>query len=145
MAKQFNSFEKIAIKNAAKAIVAIQTKQLKIKKIIENFEAKITEYDEEIKVFEDSVKTITGGYSPTELCRKAQREDGKQSDWVFIYPDTIVPITVENPIVEHPVIEDTSEPSTENISVEEPEIKDEFADEMPAEEMPDPMDDIFKD
>ena len=146
MAKVFNSFEKIAIKNAAKAVAAIRVKQEKVRKEIENLEAKIAEFDSEIKVFEDSVTSITCGYKPQDLVAKVERESGKQSDWVFVYPDTIVPVVEESTTAEQPETEDeTPKVSAEKVSISEPAIEDEFADEMPADAAPDPMDDIFKD
>lgn len=107
MSRTFNSFQKVTIKNAAKAVAAIRVKQDKVRKEIEKLEAKIAEFDSEIKVFEDSVTSITCGYKPRDLVAKVERESGKQSDWVFIYPDTIVPPSGVAPQqIEHPVTEE---------------------------------------
>ena len=134
MAKTFNSFEKIAIKNAAKAVAAIRIKQDKVRKDIEKLEAKIAEFDSEIKVFEDSVTNITCGYKPQELVVKVERESGKQSDWVFVYPDTIVPPSGAAPQqIEHPVTEEEAKEipiPVQNVEDAKPEAVEEAKEEV---------------
>lgn len=134
MAKTFNSFEKIAIKNAAKAVAAIRVKQDKVRKEIEKLEAKIAEFDSEIKVFEDSVTSITCGYKPQDLVAKVERESGKQSDWVFIYPDTIVPPSGVAPQqIEHPVTEEEAKEiptPVQEVEDTKPEVVEEAKEEV---------------
>lgn len=91
MAKVFNTFEKAAIKNAAKAVAHYTAKQDKLAAQVLNLQKQMADLENDKKVYEESVQNITGGYSPLDLCERVVRGSGGQGDWVFKYPDTIIP------------------------------------------------------
>ena len=91
MSKTFNTYQKAAIKNAAKAVARYNATKDKINEQIAKLEAQKQELDQQISEFVDPIVTLTGGYTPMELCEKVARSNSGQSDWVFKYPDTIVP------------------------------------------------------
>jgi exonuclease VII small subunit len=91
MSKTFNTYQKAAIKNAAKAVARYNATKDKINEQIAKLEAQKQELDQQISEFVDPIVTLTGGYTPMELCEKVARGNSGQSDWVFKYPDTIVP------------------------------------------------------
>lgn len=91
MSKTFNTYQKAAIKNAAKAVARYNATKNKINEQIAKLEAQKQELDQQISEFVDPIVTLTGGYTPMELCEKVARSNSGQSDWVFKYPDTIVP------------------------------------------------------
>jgi exonuclease VII small subunit len=91
MSKTFNTYQKAAIKNAAKAVARYNATKDKIDEQIAKLEAQKQELDQQISEFVDPIVTLTGGYTPMELCEKVARGNSGQSDWVFKYPDTIVP------------------------------------------------------
>lgn len=98
MSKTFNTYQKAAIKNAAKAVARYNATKDKINEQIAKLEAQKQELDQQISEFVDPIVTLTGGYTPMELCEKVARGNSGQSDWVFKYPDTIVP--PETPVTE---------------------------------------------
>ena len=89
MQKTFNAFEKATVKNSAKAVAHYQAKNETIDKKIKEFEAEKELNNAYIEQYSKPVRELTGGYEPLELCEKVSR--GSQNDWVFKYPDTIVP------------------------------------------------------
>ena len=98
MSKTFNTYQKAAIKNAAKAVARYNAAKYKINEQIAKLEVQKQELDQQISEFVDPIVTLTGGYTPMELCEKVARSNSGQSDWVFKYPDTIVP--PETPVTE---------------------------------------------
>ena len=90
MQKTFNAFEKATVKNSAKAVAHYQAKNETIGKKIKELEAEKALNNAYIEQYSEPVRELTGGYEPLELCEKVSR--GSQNDWVFKYPDTIVPI-----------------------------------------------------
>lgn len=91
MSKTFNTYQKAAIKNAAKAVARYNATKDKINEQIAKLEAQKQELDQQISEFVDPIIILTGGYTPMELCEKVARSNSGQSDWVFKYPDTIIP------------------------------------------------------
>ena len=89
MQKIFNAFEKATVKNSAKAVAHYQAKNETIDKKIKDLEAEKEMNNAYIEQYSKPVRELTGGYEPLELCEKVSR--GSQNDWVFKYPDTIVP------------------------------------------------------
>lgn len=89
MSKIFNSFEKVTIKNAAKAVAHFQAKKQALFAQIEKLESQTKSLDAEIETYEKSVMDITGGYHPLDLCEKVARGNKSQYDWVFKYPNII--------------------------------------------------------
>ena len=89
MQKTFNAFEKATVKNSAKAVAHYQAKNDTIDKKIKDLEAEKEMNNAYIEQYSKPVRELTGGYDPLELCEKVYR--GSQNDWVFKYPDTIVP------------------------------------------------------
>ena len=89
MQKTFNAFEKATVKNSAKAVAHYQAKNETIDKKIKELEAEKEMNNAYIEQYSKPVRELTGGYEPLELCEKVSR--GSQNDWVFKYPDTIVP------------------------------------------------------
>ena len=97
MQKTFNAFEKATVKNSAKAVAHYQAKNETIDKKIKDLEAEKEMNSAYIEQYSKPVRELTGGYEPLELCEKVSR--GSQNDWVFKYPDTIVPpIQVETKV-----------------------------------------------
>lgn len=94
MSKTFNTFEKAAIKNAAKAVSHYLAKKDKIDAQIVLLAKQKEALDAEIKVYEDSVASITNGYKPLDLVERVVRTDGSQGDWVFKYKDILSPTNV---------------------------------------------------
>ena len=93
MQKTFNAFEKATVKNSAKAVAHYQAKNETINKKIKELETEKEMNNAYIEQYSKPVRELTGGYEPLELCEKVSR--GSQNDWVFKYPDTIVPIAQE--------------------------------------------------
>ena len=93
MQKTFNAFEKATVKNSAKAVAHYQAKNETINKKIKDLEAEKEMNNAYIEQYSKPVRELTGGYDPLELCEKVSR--GSQNDWVFKYPDTIIPIAQE--------------------------------------------------
>ena len=89
MSKIFNSFEKVTIKNAAKAVAHFQAKKQALFAQIEKLESQAKSLDAEIETYEKSVMDITGGYHPLDLCEKVARGNKSQYDWIFKYPNII--------------------------------------------------------
>lgn len=89
MQKTFNAFEKATVKNSAKAVAHYQAKNETIDKKIKDLEAEKEMNNAYIEQYSKPVRELTGGYEPLELCEKVSR--GSQNDWVFKYPDTIIP------------------------------------------------------
>lgn len=95
MSKVFNAYERATIKNTAREVARLAAKQEKLKEkiaeVTEKLNAEIQEIESTINQYEANVQTITGGYAASELCVKVERKGSYQNDWVFKYPDTIVP------------------------------------------------------
>lgn len=89
MSKIFNSFEKVTIKNAAKAVAHFQAKKQALFAQIEKLESQVKALDAEIETYEKSVMEITGGFHPLDLCEKVARGNKSQYDWVFKYSNII--------------------------------------------------------
>ena len=83
MSKTFNTYQKAAIKNAAKAVARYNATKDKIDEQIAKLEAQKQELDQQISEFVDPIVTLTGGYTPMELCEKVARSNSGQSDGVF--------------------------------------------------------------
>lgn len=147
MSKTFNSFEKATIKTAAKAVAHYQAKKDKIVDQIVALQAQMEQLNEEIKVYEDSVMNITGGFRPLQLCEKVSRGSGAQSDWVFKYPNTIIPQYEEEELLPNvpllPGIPDNGPYSEEENQEYEEVMQSQIEKEAEKEKERDPMDDIF--
>ena len=144
MQKTFNAFEKATVKNSAKAVAHYQAKNETIDKKIKDLEAEKEMNNAYIEQYSKPVRELTGGYEPLELCEKVSR--GSQNDWVFKYPDTIVPpVQVEVKTEEKKEEEEKekqtptvgSQPNDEEAPMfedEQPSVEDPFAEEQ--EEFP---------
>lgn len=145
MSKTFNTYQKAAIKNAAKAVARYNATKDKINEQIAKLEAQKQELDQQISEFVDPIVTLTGGYTPMELCEKVARSNSGQSDWVFKYPDTIVP--PETPVTElneYPGCQeewDEAIPGCMTEQEQQNQVETEVVTEAAKEA--DPMDDIF--
>lgn len=152
MSKTFNTFEKAAIKNAAKAVSHYLAKKDKLDTQIESLIKQKEALDAEIKVYEDSVTAITNGHKPLDLVERVVRPDGSQGDWVFKYKDIIPPTEEEMIKEEEPELlpevpsgmryEDAFPEEDTNVNVEE-EHPGPFIGESGKEVENDPIDDIF--
>lgn len=141
MSKTFNTYQKAAIKNAAKAVARYNATKDKINEQIAKLEAQKQELDQQISEFVDPIVTLTGGYTPMELCEKVARSNSGQSDWVFKYPDTIIPIEEQN---EYPGCQDDCDETIPGSMLEQEQqnqVETEVITEAAQEA--DPMDDIF--
>ena len=145
MSKTFNTYQKAAIKNAAKAVARYNATKDKINEQIAKLEAQKQELDQQISEFVDPIVTLTGGYTPMELCEKVARSNSGQSDWVFKYPDTIIPSeTLETqPNTYSSCQEEVDETISSCMMAQEQQnqVETEVITEVAQEA--DPMDDIF--
>lgn len=145
MSKTFNTYQKAAIKNAAKAVARYNATKDKINEQIAKLEAQKQELDQQISEFVDPIVTLTGGYTPMELCEKVARNNNWQSGWVFKYPDTIVPS--ETPVTQLDENCDTQCPEEELSSdcmldqEQQNQVETEIITEVAQEA--DPMDDVL--
>lgn len=112
-----NAYDRMTIKTAAKAVSHFESKKQTIKKKIETLQQEYNSIQEQVLEYSKAVVEKTG-YLPLDLVEKVG------NNWVFKYPDTVVPPTQE--IV------------TEEVVTEEKEKKEEEA-MMPIanEEIPD--------
>jgi hypothetical protein len=79
-----NSYDRMAIKNAAKACSHFLAKKQTLVAKQEELQKQIDELDKTIAEYGEAVVNKTG-YQPLELVEKVG------STWVFKYPDTIIP------------------------------------------------------
>ena len=138
MQKTFNAFEKATVKNSAKAVAHYQAKNETIDKKIKELEAEKEMNNAYIEQYSKPVRELTGGYEPLELCEKVSR--GSQNDWVFKYPDTIVPTvqakTEEKKEEEEQVSMVGVQPGEDDVpdapmfESEQPSVEDPFAEEQ---------------
>jgi exonuclease VII small subunit len=142
MSKTFNTYQKAAIKNAAKAVARYNATKDKINEQIAKLEAQKQELDQQISEFVDPIVTLTGGYTPMELCEKVARSNSGQSDWVFKYPDTIIPpVTPVTELNEYPGCQCDGDDVPAEYQEQQNEVETEVVTE--AAQGVDPMDDIF--
>ena len=141
MQKTFNAFEKATVKNSAKAVAHYQAKNETIDKKIKELEAEKETNNAYIEQYSAPVRELTGGYDPLELCEKVSR--GSQNDWVFKYPDTIVPPVQVEVETEEKKEEGEKEEKEEQASTAENQEEarvampeDVFGDEQPSVEDP---------
>ena len=106
MQKTFNAFEKATVKNSAKAVAHYQAKNETIDKKIKDLEAEKEMNNAYIEQYSKPV---------LELCEKVSR--GSQNDWVFKYPDTIVPPVQTETKIEEKKEEGGEEEKEEQVSM----------------------------
>ena len=138
MQKTFNAFEKATVKNSAKAVAHYQAKNETIDKKIKDLEAEKEMNNAYIEQYSKPVRELTGGYEPLELCEKVSR--GSQNDWVFKYPDTIVP-----PVQEETREEEKKEEKEEKVEQNEHLYKEEVTLKVPQEETVSGPENVFDD
>lgn len=119
MSKTFDSFQKSTIKNAAKAVAHFQARKDKLDEQIAGLQAQSAELNEQIETYNKAVTDLTGGYTPLELCEKVARNGGS-NEWVFKYPETIIPIAEKKTSVQE---ETPQEETTEFPTDMEPDVE----------------------
>jgi hypothetical protein len=99
-----NAYDRMTIKTAAKAVSHFESKKQTIKKKIEALQQEYDSIQEQVLEYSKAVVEKTG-YLPLDLVEKVG------NNWVFKYPDTVVPPTQET--------------ITEEVTTEEKEEKEE--------------------
>ena len=100
-----NAYDRMTIKTAAKAVSHFESKKQTIKKKIEALQQEYDSIQEQILEYSKAVVEKTG-YLPLDLVEKVG------NNWVFKYPDTVVPPTQET-VTEEVVIEEKEEKEKE--------------------------------
>lgn len=124
MAKTFNAYEKATIKRTAAEVARLRAKEERLLEKIEEINKQISEIEDTISQYDGVVDKITGGFSSLQLCEKVARAGGSQMDWVFKYPDTIVPVVedaVKTAVDTEPVYPTAIEPAVVEEKEEEKE------------------------
>lgn len=83
-----NAYDRMTIKTAAKAVSHFESKKQTIKKKIEALQKEYDSIQEQVLEYSKAVVEKTG-YLPLDLVEKVG------NNWVFKYPDTVVPPTQE--------------------------------------------------
>lgn len=95
MEKKFARFELTAIKNAAKSTYYLVEKKNKINEKIKKLEEELENLVSLQEEYEAPIRKLTGGYSSEELVERVS-----PTKWVFKYPETILPVEVEEQLSE---------------------------------------------
>lgn len=130
--KEISKFLGAAIKRTAMNCSQLTTKKAKLTKEIAEKQAELESIQVQLDSFQAPIKEATGGYTTEDLVRREIVDTGKvdkdgkpikQTKYVFIYPDTIIPPTDnENPSsseaaeaaeVAEPANEEANEPAME--------------------------------
>lgn len=96
-----NAYDRMTIKTAAKAVSHFESKKQTIKKKIETLQQEYDSIQEQVLEYSKAVVEKTG-YLPLDLVEKVG------NNWVFKYPDTVVPPTQET-VTEEVVTEEKEE------------------------------------
>lgn len=96
-----NAYDRMTIKTAAKAVSHFESKKQTIKKKIETLQQEYDSIQEQVLEYSKAVVEKTG-YLPLDLVEKMG------NNWVFKYPDTVVPPTQET-VTEEVVTEEKEE------------------------------------
>lgn len=96
-----NAYDRMTIKTAAKAVSHFESKKQTIKKKIETLQKEYDSIQEQVLEYSKAVVEKTG-YLPLDLVEKVG------NNWVFKYPDTVVPPTQET-VTEEVVTEEKEE------------------------------------
>ena len=101
-----NAYDRMTIKTAAKAVSHFESKKQTIKKKIETLQQEYNSIQEQVLEYSKAVVEKTG-YLPLDLVEKVG------NNWVFKYPDTVVPPTQE--IVTEEVVTEEKEKKEEEV------------------------------
>lgn len=96
-----NAYDRMTIKTAAKAVSHFESKKQTIKKKIETLQQEYDSIQEQVLEYSKAVVEKTG-YLPLDLVEKVG------NNWVFKYPDTVVPPTQET-VTKEVVVEEKEE------------------------------------
>lgn len=102
-----NAYDRMTIKTAAKAVSHFESKKQTIKKKIEALQQEYNSIQEQVLEYSKAVVEKTG-YLPLDLVEKVG------NNWVFKYPDTVVPPTQET-VTEEVVTEEKEKKEEEVI------------------------------
>ena len=105
-----NAYDRMTIKTAAKAVSHFESKKQTIKKKIETLQKEYDSIQEQVLEYSKAVVEKTG-YLPLDLVEKVG------NNWVFKYPDTVVPPTQET-VTEEVVIEEKEEKEEEQVTTD---------------------------
>lgn len=109
-----NAYDRMTIKTAAKAVSHFESKKQTIKKKIETLQQEYDSIQEQVLEYSKAVVEKTG-YLPLDLVEKVG------NNWVFKYPDTVVPPTQET-VTEEVVTEETEEKEEKEETEEKEEV-----------------------
>ena len=104
-----NAYDRMTIKTAAKAVSHFESKKQTIKKKIEALQQEYDSIQEQVLEYSKAVVEKTG-YLPLDLVEKVG------NNWVFKYPDTVVPPT-QKTVTEEVVTEEKEEKEKEEEKV----------------------------
>lgn len=97
--KQLSKFEIAAIKRTAQSVSMLITKRNKLQAQLTGLQEDLAEVNDTIATFEQPVKAMTDGYTSEDIFEKKVTKytdkKGKEQtkvEWVFKYPDTILPV-----------------------------------------------------
>lgn len=105
-----NAYDRMTIKTAAKAVSHFESKKQTIKKKIETLQQEYDSIQEQVLEYSKAVVEKTG-YLPLDLVEKIG------NNWVFKYPDTVVPPTQET-VTEEVVTEEKEEKEEEQVTTD---------------------------
>ena len=115
--KELSKFEIAAIKRTAQNVNAMVTKKTKLKEKIDALQAEYDKIEGAQEQFEVPIRKMTGGYGTEDLIVKVIEDTGKLdkdgksiklTKYVFKYPDTILPPTMDDDDSDG-VVDDTEE------------------------------------
>lgn len=105
-----NAYDRMTIKTAAKAVSHFESKKQTIKKKIETLQQEYDSIQEQVLEYSKAVVEKTG-YLPLDLVEKIG------NNWIFKYPDTVVPPTQET-VTEEVVTEEKEEKEEEQVTTD---------------------------
>lgn len=88
----FNSYQRNTIKLCAKEVARYNEKNSRLDAQIEALRKEQAENNQKIEELSAPIVEMTGGYGPLDLVHRVVNEKNV-ANWVFIYPETIVPPT----------------------------------------------------
>lgn len=103
--KDFNKFQRANLRRYAQIVEPLINKRDKEIAKIEEHQKMVNTYQEQIDIVDALVKAMTGGYGVESIIKKVvtctDKVDKKgnivkKTDFVFIYPDTVIPPSTED-------------------------------------------------
>lgn len=128
MEKKFNKFELARLKRTAHNVEQFVSKKNKLVAQIDKLQAELEGVIQMIEVTDAATVAMTGGYHSEDIIKKVVTPTDKldkngnvikQTTFEFIYPDTIIPPTMEVfTITEEGIVEETTNEINSNFETE---------------------------